>query len=504
MNLKWLDSTASRVYAAIKTSFTSSTQPLIQLLVLNVAREHVVAAHHRDRGRVPQPGDPADRREQGRCCGPSPPTPSPPASPGSPTPACAPPPAAPSTSGHHLLGRINFGTAKTLRIMDADQYVHNATSTKQNIKAGDGRRRPGGRERDRAGTGTSTRLRAARRPRTRRRRTRRSRRARRRQPQPRRRASRSPPTRAGRRSSAAWTAAAFASCASPTSYSGLAAGSHTFGVRATDPAGNTDQSPATQTWTVEQHHSAADGHRHPRERAARRSTRTASSTVSVTKPAGTVAGNVLVSCLALNGGSVAGTGAPAGWRRIASVTTQANPKVFGYYKVATASEPAATRGPSRPRSPAAVASPATRGRAASTAQRPRLRGERRIRDGGRRHHDDRQRHARRVHGGELLLGDAHIAGRAEPGLGGGATGGSSWPTAGRPPPAAAARRRGPSARAASGPAGWSPCVRSPDLLLGHGPDDRPVSRRPSHPAGSGSWRCGCRAARRGRRPCRPR
>jgi Bacterial Ig domain/Chitobiase/beta-hexosaminidase C-terminal domain/Bacterial Ig-like domain/PASTA domain len=43
----------------------------------------------------------------------------------------------------------------------------------------------------------------------------------------------------------------FASCASPASYSGLADGSHTFRVRATDAAGNTDSSAAVFTWTVD-------------------------------------------------------------------------------------------------------------------------------------------------------------------------------------------------------------------------------------------------------------
>ena len=45
--------------------------------------------------------------------------------------------------------------------------------------------------------------------------------------------------------------AAFSPCSSPRAYSGLATGSHTFEVRATDAAGNTDTTPATLTWTIE-------------------------------------------------------------------------------------------------------------------------------------------------------------------------------------------------------------------------------------------------------------
>jgi arabinan endo-1,5-alpha-L-arabinosidase len=45
--------------------------------------------------------------------------------------------------------------------------------------------------------------------------------------------------------------AAFARCTSPQTASGLADGSHTFAVRASDAAGNTDATAATSTWTVD-------------------------------------------------------------------------------------------------------------------------------------------------------------------------------------------------------------------------------------------------------------
>ena len=43
---------------------------------------------------------------------------------------------------------------------------------------------------------------------------------------------------------------AYAACTSPKAYSGLAVGSHTFNVKATDGAGNTDATAASQTWSV--------------------------------------------------------------------------------------------------------------------------------------------------------------------------------------------------------------------------------------------------------------
>jgi hypothetical protein len=45
--------------------------------------------------------------------------------------------------------------------------------------------------------------------------------------------------------------APFAACTSPVTYGSLAEGPHTFRVRATDPAGNVDASPAVRTWTID-------------------------------------------------------------------------------------------------------------------------------------------------------------------------------------------------------------------------------------------------------------
>ena len=66
---------------------------------------------------------------------------------------------------------------------------------------------------------------------------------------------------------------------------------------------------------------------------------TATTRVTIPAPAGTTPGDVLVACLALNGSSVSGSGVPAGWTLIAASTGVANPHTFGYYHVAGSAEP---------------------------------------------------------------------------------------------------------------------------------------------------------------------
>lgn len=63
-------------------------------------------------------------------------------------------------------------------------------------------------------------------------------------------------------------------------------------------------------------------------------------TMTIAQPAGTLPGDVLVACLALNTRRVVAGGVPADWKPIAEVTAIPNPHVFGYYKVAGSSEPA--------------------------------------------------------------------------------------------------------------------------------------------------------------------
>ncbi|WP_246199656.1 DUF7594 domain-containing protein [Arthrobacter zhaoguopingii] len=134
MNLKWLDSSGGRVFAAIKTSYTSASQPLIQLLALNNSTStwsaHTIATVAECPNRVIVLIDESTQRLRTFATYPKP-------SGTTNAGAC-------TTSGGAIyekstpLSTISFTTSKTARIVDADQYVHNVTSTKQNINSSRG------------------------------------------------------------------------------------------------------------------------------------------------------------------------------------------------------------------------------------------------------------------------------------------------------------------------------------------------------------------------------
>ena len=129
MNLKWLDSSSSRVFAAIKTSFTSASQPLIQLLAFNGTAwsATTIATVAECPNRVIVMIDESAQRVR--------------------TFATYPKPSGTTNAGvctssggaiyekSTPLDNISFTTTKTARIVDADQYVHNVTSTKQNLNS---------------------------------------------------------------------------------------------------------------------------------------------------------------------------------------------------------------------------------------------------------------------------------------------------------------------------------------------------------------------------------
>jgi hypothetical protein len=134
MNLKWLDSSGGRVFAAVKTSFTTSTQPLIELLAMNSTgtwTQHTIAKVSECPNRVIVLIDEGAQRLR--------------------TFATYPKPAGTTNAGvctssggaiyekSSGLTNVSFTTTKTARVVDADQYVHNVSSTKQNLnKAGTG------------------------------------------------------------------------------------------------------------------------------------------------------------------------------------------------------------------------------------------------------------------------------------------------------------------------------------------------------------------------------
>jgi len=128
MNLKWLDSSGGRVFAAVKTSFTSSAQPLLQLLSMSstgVWSQNTIATVSECPNRVIVLIDEAAQRLR--------------------TFATYPKPSGTTNAGvctssggaiyekSTPLSSISFTTTKTARIVDADQYVHNVSSTKQNL-----------------------------------------------------------------------------------------------------------------------------------------------------------------------------------------------------------------------------------------------------------------------------------------------------------------------------------------------------------------------------------
>jgi PKD repeat protein len=113
-----------------------------------------------------------------------------------------------------------------------------------------------------------------------------------------------------------------------------AAGTYTAALTATNAGGS---STASNTITVSAPSPPPPTGTITRESVATITNPTAQSTMTIAKPSGTVAGDLLVSCLTLTGVSVFAT--PPGWSPIAAVTVAGNPRVFGYYKIATASEP---------------------------------------------------------------------------------------------------------------------------------------------------------------------
>ncbi|WP_248763456.1 Ig-like domain-containing protein [Pseudarthrobacter sp. SSS035] len=133
MNLKWLDSSGDRVFAAVKTSFTSAPQPLIQLLALNGTTwsAHTIAPVSECPNRVIVLIDESSPKRLRTFA--TYPKPSGTTNAG----VC-------TTSGGAIYeksaplddpGKLATAT-KTASIVDADQYVHNVTSTKQNLNSG--------------------------------------------------------------------------------------------------------------------------------------------------------------------------------------------------------------------------------------------------------------------------------------------------------------------------------------------------------------------------------
>jgi len=129
-------------------------------------------------------------------------------------------------------------------------------------------------------------------------------------------------------------------CTSPQSYTGLADGEHTFAVAATDPAGNTDPTPDSRTWIVD------PGEPPPPPDgeitvvgSASNSSPDARTSITIGRPAGTSAGDVLVAAIAIVDDDPSYQ-APAGWSRVRSDMIHDGLRVEVFAKTAGNSEPA--------------------------------------------------------------------------------------------------------------------------------------------------------------------
>ena len=328
MNLKWLDASGGQIYAAVKTSFTTGSQALLQLLVFDVATgkwraPYTIAKQSECPNRVILLIDESKGLLRTFATYPGPDG------------VC-------STSGGAIyeksspLNNISFPASKGSPVINdnSDQVVHNSTSTKQNIKAGMGVVVLADNNRTsrywtfyEPAAGTT--------------------------PAPTASFTATPTT------GTAPLAVQFTdtSTGSPTSRSwdfgdgsavdATANPSHTFTNTTTSPVTRTvtltvtnsgGSNSTTKTITVNPSTTTPPptGSGIVRGGSSTVPTSTAAATVTVPLPSGTAAGDVLVSCLSLNGGTV--KTAPAGWTQIAAVTSISNPHVYGYYKVAAAGE----------------------------------------------------------------------------------------------------------------------------------------------------------------------
>ncbi|RJT75667.1 hypothetical protein D6T63_17640 [Arthrobacter cheniae] len=129
INLKTLSSSDGRVFAAIKTSFTFASEPLIQLLALNGTTwtAHTIATVAECPNRMIVMIDESTQMLRTFATYPKPDG-------TTDAGACT------RTGGAIYekstpLDAIDFTTTKTPRIVDADQYAHNVTSMKQNLNS---------------------------------------------------------------------------------------------------------------------------------------------------------------------------------------------------------------------------------------------------------------------------------------------------------------------------------------------------------------------------------